>query len=34
MISATQQMLEDKLAMWHGTTAQAKRYEILRTCFP
>jgi hypothetical protein len=33
MVSATQQMLQDKLTMWHGKMSQQRRKEILRTAF-
>jgi hypothetical protein len=33
MVSATQQMLQDKLVMWHGTMSRARRENILAAVF-
>lgn len=34
MISATQQMLQDKLIMWHTELPEENREQIIRSCFP
>lgn len=33
MVSVTQQMLQDKLLMWHGNMSQERREEILAAVF-
>ncbi|HXR08245.1 MAG TPA: hypothetical protein VN765_12995 [Candidatus Acidoferrum sp.] len=33
MVSATRQMLQDKLVMWHGTMSHAQRENILAAVF-
>jgi hypothetical protein len=33
MVSATQQMLRDKLVMWHGTMSPERREEIVAAAF-